>query len=80
MPSDLLILRPWLMTMPWFSWAADGSPTSSIPIVAQHLGEEARVQQVQDGMLDAADVSRRPGIHALALATSNGPSVKSGEQ
>ena len=32
LPSDLLILRPWLMTMPWFSWAENGSTKSIIPM------------------------------------------------
>ena len=55
-PATCVILGAWLMTMPWFSSAENGSPKSTQAHVVQHLGEEARVQQVQDRVLDAADV------------------------
>ena len=39
------------------------------PQIAQHLGEEAAVKQVQDGMLDAANVliDRHPAVHLFGV-------------
>ena len=60
MPRDLLIAEPSICTMPWLSSAVNGSLKSTMPHVVQHLGEEPRVQQVQDRVRHAADVLRRP--------------------
>ena len=45
------------------------------PEVAEHPGEEARVDQVQDGVLDAAASRSRPGTSTSTLAGSNGSAV-----
>ena len=42
--------------MPWVSRLVNGSPTPQQAEIAHHLGPEARVEEVQDGVLDAADV------------------------
>jgi hypothetical protein len=53
--------------MPWVSRRAKGSSTLHQPLVAHQLGPETRVEQVQDGVLDAADVliDRHPLVGAL---------------
>ena len=37
LPSDLLILRPWLITTPWLSCAVNGSTKSTIPMSCRTL-------------------------------------------
>ena len=53
--------------MPWVSRLVNGSSTLEQALVAHHALEEARVEQVQDGVLDAADVlvDRHPVVRAL---------------
>ena len=65
----------WLMTMPWFSSARERLGEVDVAQVVQHLGEEPRVQQVQDRVLDAADVlvDRHPLV--APRAGSNGDVV-----
>ena len=46
----------WLSTMPCVSRRVNGSSMLHEAHVAHHLGPEARVEQVQDRVLDAADV------------------------
>ena len=55
-PLDLLILAPSLMTMPWVRSRVKGSRDCEQAHVVQHHGEEARVEQVEHRVLDAADV------------------------
>ena len=52
--------------MPCVSRLANGSANSTRPEVAHHARPEARIQQVQDGVLDAADVliHRQPVVGA----------------
>jgi hypothetical protein len=52
----LLIALPWLITCPWFKQRGERLDPVDHPHVVQHLHEEAAVQQVQDRVLDAADV------------------------
>ena len=56
LPLLLDIFEPSSSTMPWLSRLVNGSVKLDEAHVEQHLGDEARVQQVQDGVLDAADV------------------------
>ena len=57
----------WLSTMPCVSSLREGLVDLHQAEVAHHLGPEARVQQVQDRVLDAADVlvHRHPVLRAL---------------
>ena len=56
LPFDLDIFAPSLVIMPWVKRRANGSWTSRWPRSDERLAEEARVHQVQDRVLDAADV------------------------
>ena len=86
LPSDLLIDLPWLITWPWFSSRLHRLDEVDHAHVVQHLGEEPHVQQVQDRVLDAADVLRHRhpapdvvGIEravGVARASSSGRSTR----
>ena len=56
LPLLLDIFEPPSSTMPWLIEARERLGEVDEAHVEQHLGDEARVQQVQDGVLDAADV------------------------
>ena len=62
LPLDFDIFAPSLITMPCVNRRFDGLVVRDQADVAHHLGEEARVDQVQNGVLDAADVliDRKP--------------------
>ncbi len=66
LPLDLDILVPPMRIMPWVNKRLNGSrrPFGVKPDVAEGTGVEAGVEQVQDGVLDAADVlvDRHPVI------------------
>ena len=56
LPLDFDILAPSAITMPCVNRRRDGFAVLDQADIAHHLGEEARVDQVQDGVLHAADV------------------------
>ena len=58
MPRDLDILAPSFTIRPCARNFRNGSSKSSMPQLVQHHGDEARVQQMQHGVLVAADVGR----------------------
>ena len=78
LPLDFDILAPWLITVPWFSCAENGSRKPTRPMSLQHHGEEPRVQQVQHGVLDAADVdvARTPRVDQVGCRTALGVVVR----
>ena len=55
-PATCDMALPWLITWPWFIMRGERLDEVDHAHVVQHLGEEPAVQQVQDGVLDAADV------------------------
>ena len=59
--------KMWFSTMPCVSRLVNGSSTFDQAQVAHHARPEARIQQVQDRVLDAADVlvDRHPVVGAL---------------
>ena len=63
-----LARRPSLI-MPWLKSRANGSRNRAEAELVHHLREEARVEQVQDRVLDAADVlvDRQPVVGDLAV-------------
>ena len=69
LPFDFDIFAPSRVIIPWAKRLANGSWTSSVAEVGQRLGEEARVHQVQDRVLDAADVlvDRQPVVGGGAV-------------
>ena len=82
LPFDFDILAPPMRIMPWVNSRVNGSRSvrRCDAEVGQRLGEEAGVHQVQDGVLDAADVlvDRHP-VRDRVLA-SNGASSFHGSQ
>ena len=56
LPLFFDIFAPSLMTMPWVKRRVTGSEFETKREVAHHFGPEARVDEVQDRVLDAADV------------------------
>jgi hypothetical protein len=63
LPLDFDILLPSFSTMPWHSKRWNGSSLHQT-FIAHQLVEEARVQQMQDRVFDAADVlvNRQPVV------------------
>ena len=68
LPRDFDIFAPSRVIMPWVKSAAKGSWKDEVPEVRERLDEEARVEQVQDRVLDAADVlvDRHPARNGVA--------------
>ena len=66
LPLDLDIFAPSRVTIPWVNRRVEGLLDVEQLQVRQRLDEEARVHQVQDRVLDAADVlvDRHPAPHA----------------
>ena len=56
LPFDFDIFAPSRVIIPWVKRLANGSWTPRMAHVGERLAEEARVHQVQDRVLDAADV------------------------
>jgi hypothetical protein len=78
-PLDLDILAPSLLTIPWASSRVKGSTAFRQAGIVEDLGKEAGVHEVQDGMLNAADilVHGHPVIH---IGCRKRPPVKPGLQ
>ena len=72
LPSDLDIALPRLMHLALVDQPGERLAEVDQPQVLQHLGEEPRVQQVQDRVLDAAhvQVDGRPAVDVLAAGTA----------
>ena len=64
LPRDLDIFAPSRVIIPWVKSAANGSWNDEVAEVRERLDEEARVHQVEDRVLDAADVlvDRHPAL------------------
>jgi RNase H-fold protein (predicted Holliday junction resolvase) len=65
------IFAPSRVIIPCVKSRANGSCTLEVAEVAQRLAEEPRVEQVQDRVLDAADVlvDRHPRVDGVAATT-----------
>ena len=68
LPFDFDILAPSLITMPCVNSRSHRLVVRDQAQVAHHLGPEARIDQVQNRVLHAADVlvDRKPVLRALA--------------
>ena len=56
LPRLFDILAPPLITMPWVNSRSTGSELLHHSHVAHHFGPEARIDQVQNGVFDPADI------------------------
>ena len=79
LPLFLDIFAPSLSTMPCVSRLVNGSDNVREALVAHDALEETRIQQVQDGVLDAAGVLIDRHPVGLARSSSMAPSSLSGQ-
>ena len=75
LPFDFDMTSPSLSTIPCVSRRVNGSSWSTMPRSRKTRAEEARVDQVQDGVLDAAAVEIDRAPSTSTVAGSNGSSV-----
>ena len=79
LPRDFDILAPSLMIMPWARNRANGSSNDDEAEVVQRHRDEARVHQVEHGVLVAADVGGDRAASVRVSAASNATSSRSAD-
>ena len=79
LPRDLLIVAPFMPTMPWFSSRVNGSSKSTMPMSCSTLVKKRAYSRCRIAWV-TPPVYWSTGAHSRACSWSNGTSVRDGSR